>query len=231
MKGFSSAGVDFDDLFDPDVMGNGPAAAWLTSAGVPLRYAAISYGAKGPDVGFIQSNGQDVSNLWARKGSAVYFPGMIRAETASAFGGVQNASASIRIRTDGTVVVTTSGLTSQQGAGTYRYGASSAGLDFRVYGNVNGIRNSTGTSGTITGKGGVNFAAAPVPGNTANFDTGWQANADDAANFLNWACGSQANQGAAFLDGNVYVQIRRKSDLVVLSTWGSQFYVMSDSQS
>lgn len=72
-KGFRAAGgVDFDDLFDPDVVGDGPSTSWMTSGGTPLRYAARSYGAKRADVGYYANNGQDVSNLWAAKGTAVY---------------------------------------------------------------------------------------------------------------------------------------------------------------
>jgi len=70
-KGFLSDGVDFDDLFDPDVVGDGPSATWLTSDGVALRYARLQYGQKRADVGFYD-NGVDVSNLWAAKGTAVY---------------------------------------------------------------------------------------------------------------------------------------------------------------
>jgi hypothetical protein len=73
---FVSDGVDFDDLFDPDIMGNGPPATWLENNGVPLRYAALSYGTKRADVGYDDA-GVDVSNLWAAKGTAVYnIPGL-----------------------------------------------------------------------------------------------------------------------------------------------------------
>lgn len=69
----NSAGVDFDDLFDPDVQGDGPTAPFLrTAAGVAVRYADISYGSKGPNVGYRTSAGVDVSNLWAAKGTASY---------------------------------------------------------------------------------------------------------------------------------------------------------------
>lgn len=74
--GYRSGGVDFDDLFDPDVMGDGPSAAGLRSGGVPLKYAARAYGAKRADVGYRQG-GTDVSNLWAAKGTAQYvIPGL-----------------------------------------------------------------------------------------------------------------------------------------------------------
>jgi hypothetical protein len=71
-KNILSGGVDFDDLFDPDVQGDGPAASFLTSGTVPLKYAALTYGSKRADVGYKNNAGVDVSNLWAAKGTAVY---------------------------------------------------------------------------------------------------------------------------------------------------------------
>ncbi|MGO4222130.1 hypothetical protein AB4Y64_09800 [Lysobacter sp. TAF61] len=71
-KGIYSGGVDFDDLFDPDVKGDGITAWWITSAGVPLRYAKLAYGSKRADVGWRDSAGVDVSNYWAAKGTARY---------------------------------------------------------------------------------------------------------------------------------------------------------------
>lgn len=76
--------TDFDDLFDIDIIGDGPSATWLESpSGSPLKYASIAYGTKGPDVGY-EDAGVDVSNLWAAKGTAVYvfpvLPALIRDE-------------------------------------------------------------------------------------------------------------------------------------------------------
>lgn len=74
--GYRQAGVDFDDLFDPDVRGDGPTAAGLRNGGTPLKYAALAYGSKRADVGYRQA-GVDVSNLWAAKGTAQYgIPGL-----------------------------------------------------------------------------------------------------------------------------------------------------------
>lgn len=70
-SGYRSGGVDFDDLFDPDVMGDGPTANGYRRNGQPLRYAHIQYGQKRGDVGY-RSGGVDVSNLWAAKGTATY---------------------------------------------------------------------------------------------------------------------------------------------------------------
>ncbi len=70
-SGVKSAGVDLDDLFDPDVVGDGPSAPGIQSGSVPLKYAAIKYGTKRADVG-VANAGSDVSNLWAAKGTASY---------------------------------------------------------------------------------------------------------------------------------------------------------------
>lgn len=71
-SGHRSGGVDFDDLFDQDIIGDGPVAGFLKRAdGSPLRYAHIQYGAKRADVNR-RSGGLDVSNKWAAKGTASY---------------------------------------------------------------------------------------------------------------------------------------------------------------
>lgn len=70
-SGIKSNGVDLDDLFEPDVKGDGPAAPGVQSGGVPRRYAALKYGSKRANVG-IANAGSDVSNLWAAKGTAIY---------------------------------------------------------------------------------------------------------------------------------------------------------------
>jgi len=71
-SGYRFQGVDFDDLFDADVMGDGPTAAGLRRlGGSPLRYAHVRYGQRRPDVGY-RIGGQDVAGLWAAKGTAAY---------------------------------------------------------------------------------------------------------------------------------------------------------------
>ncbi|KAF1719803.1 hypothetical protein [Pseudoxanthomonas wuyuanensis] len=110
-KNFTSGGVDFDDLFDPDIMGDGPAAPWLTSGGVALKYAALSYGSKRANVGFTSSTGVDVSNLWAAKGSAVYVieglhgKGLHASEQALTNQQTVSAQVSVALRSDGTWAV------------------------------------------------------------------------------------------------------------------------------
>lgn len=71
-SGHRSGGVDFDDLFDPDVIGDGPVAGFLRRAdGSPLRYAHIQYGTQRADVNR-RSGNVDVARLWAAKGTASY---------------------------------------------------------------------------------------------------------------------------------------------------------------
>lgn len=66
-----SGGVPLDSLFDPDVVGDGPSAAGIKSGGVALKFAALKYGSKRANVGIVNA-GQDVSYLWASKGTARY---------------------------------------------------------------------------------------------------------------------------------------------------------------
>ncbi|UPG87041.1 hypothetical protein L2Y94_06700 [Luteibacter aegosomatis] len=71
MSLLKSLGVDFDDMYDPDVIGDGPSFAQLADKGVPRRYAHIQYGSRQRDSGY-RINGSDTSNFWAAKGTAVY---------------------------------------------------------------------------------------------------------------------------------------------------------------
>jgi hypothetical protein len=104
---YKSAGLDFDDLFDPDIVGDGPGATGYNVAGVPLRYAALQYGTKRANVGY-SINGSDVSNLWAAKGTATYtitgLNGRVvnAGETANTSQGTVMATAQVAIKSDGT---------------------------------------------------------------------------------------------------------------------------------
>ena len=64
-------GIPMHVLFDPDIVGDGPEAPGFRENGVPLKFAAIAYGSKGPDVNK-RAGGVDISNLWAAAGTAVY---------------------------------------------------------------------------------------------------------------------------------------------------------------
>ena len=69
----NAAGVDFDDLFDPDTVGDGQAIGNMRrSNGVALQYANVKYGAQGPAVSYRTSAGVDVSSFWAKKGTTKY---------------------------------------------------------------------------------------------------------------------------------------------------------------
>lgn len=110
-KSVRSVNVDFDDLFDPDVMGDGPSAANIRSGGVALKYAALSYGTKRADVGW-RAGGVDVSNLWAAKGTAMYqIPGLQgsnfeASDAALTSQGSVNASVGFGMNSDGTWIAT-----------------------------------------------------------------------------------------------------------------------------
>jgi hypothetical protein len=236
----NSAGVDFDSLFDLYVQGTPPAnTGFRSSAGVDLagRYAPISFGTKGPNVGFRTSAGLDVSNLWAAFGTAQYLPSSVFARSLSNVGGAQAASLSVAIKTNGTIVITTNGTTIG-GGGTYNYvptavGASSP-FDFRVSGTVGGVKGSAAV-GSVTGKGGVSFTSGlPPSGSTAAIDTGWIASADDVANFLLFQTSVAHNAGGSTLDmfgsGKMRIQVRRKSDSVVVYDATTTVAVASDSQ-
>jgi len=69
----NSAGVDFDDLYDTDTVGDGYVATFLRrSDGSSLHYASASYGTPGDAVGFRDGSGVDVGPRWAKKGTAQY---------------------------------------------------------------------------------------------------------------------------------------------------------------
>lgn len=112
----TSAGTDFDDVFDPYVQGTVPPnTAYRTSDGVDLagRYAPLSYGSKAPDVNYRTSDGTDVTNLWAAKGTAVYslgFNGQTYVVNAAAttLHGSSEAELSLVLSADGTWSITKS---------------------------------------------------------------------------------------------------------------------------
>lgn len=144
--GYRSGGVDFDDLFDPDVMGSGPAVAGMRSGGAPLKYAALSYGSKRADVGYRQ-NGHDVSNLWAAKGTARYVSdgGLPEILDTSVVVGPSGGIADVEFnfRRDG--IVTWTDIAS--GQGTWAPGGGNPGDQY----DVRYTLLSAGTGGTLNG--------------------------------------------------------------------------------
>lgn len=65
--------IPFEDLFDPDIVGDGPVAqGYRDSNGQPLRFAHIKYGQRRADVGRRIAGVGDLANLWAAKGTAQY---------------------------------------------------------------------------------------------------------------------------------------------------------------
>ncbi len=108
-----SKGVEFSELFDTDVMGDGPSAAGYQKAGVPYRFAHIQHGTKRADVGYSE-NGADMSNKWAAKGTASYvaatigIPAVIE-DIAQAITAPVTAAVTLSIRTEGVTRVIPSG--------------------------------------------------------------------------------------------------------------------------
>lgn len=73
----NAAGQNPEDVYDPDVIGDGPTAAiggigYRDSSGVLLKFAARAYGSAAPNHGYRLSDGRDFSALWAKKGTASY---------------------------------------------------------------------------------------------------------------------------------------------------------------
>lgn len=134
-KGIQIDGADFDDLFDPDVVGDGPSAPALTVDGVALKYAALAYGTKLADIGIHQDH-VDVTNLWAAKGTAVYalpFHGKGYARSAAASSGQTgtiSASLGLVMMNDGTYSISGSGTGSGDSGRWLPNGASVA--DYEV---------------------------------------------------------------------------------------------------
>lgn len=103
-SGQRSGGVDFDELFDLDVIGDGPTAGFLRRLdGKPLRYAHIQYGTQRADVNR-RTNGVDWARMWAAKGTASYvsdggWGGRLMASDVRA--GTARANASFAFQPDG----------------------------------------------------------------------------------------------------------------------------------
>jgi len=74
MSGYrNGAPSDLDNLYDQDIVGDGPqAVGFNVSPGVPLKYAAAKYGQPGPACGYRFANNQDIGPEWCAKGTAVY---------------------------------------------------------------------------------------------------------------------------------------------------------------
>lgn len=120
MGGYNTNNVNFDDQFDPDVQGDGPTASNYKVAGVPAKYADIKHGTKGPDCGYKEA-GVDLSNKWAKKGSAVYaLPidgGNFVARSDGQISAAMDAKITFALNADGTYTLTCVGNTPDTTAG------------------------------------------------------------------------------------------------------------------
>lgn len=109
---FFKLAVPWQQLFDPDVVGDGPQAVAFTDDGVPMRFAHVQYGTRRPDIGYTVRIGGvsvDVAALWAAKGTAAYvsgnggFPDLIEDITQAIVAPV-SASIALQINRNGTTV-------------------------------------------------------------------------------------------------------------------------------
>ena len=119
----NSAAADFDTLFDPDVKGDGPTASiFKNSAGALLKYAKLSYGSKGPNVGYRDASGVDLSNYWAAAGTARYgLPfdgGSFTARSSGLISGAMDANITLNINANGTYSITCVGNSPDTSGGT-----------------------------------------------------------------------------------------------------------------
>lgn len=224
--GFKVGTKDLDDIFDPYVQGAKPAATGYTVGGVDLnqRYAPLEYGSQAAATGMKIAGGADLNTLWAAKGTAVYLSNV----TSSGVGNPAFASIDVRVMNDGRIVFTANN------GGTLNYHSPvTAGVGsqyrFRIFGNVSGMRFGIGGA-SMTGKGGVSFTAAPPPGNSASYDTGWQT-ADDAANILTMQANTSLSGtgSTAAVDGVMNIQVRRQSDMVIVREFSITFGCYAES--
>jgi len=159
-----SQGVLFSDLFDPDVIGDGPKAGFDVS-GVPQHFAALKYGLKRANIGYA-INGSDLSNLWAAKGTASY-PLSINGSTFFAAGssGTTTSTASVRF-----IITTSAGaweVISQHTGGSsgtivQASGVSPPGAVSVQYSAVENAGSDPGGSITNTATSPTAFASLPV---------------------------------------------------------------------
>ena len=142
----NASGQNPADVYDPDVIGDGPVAAingigYRDAGGNLLRFAAIGYGSAAPSHGYRLADGRDFSALWAKKGSASY----------------------------NDAIVIPFGSYSAEGSGTHNAGAS---LLYTMDANGNwSIALQRSTSGTISGSPlSGNWHKAPAGGVGNNYE-------------------------------------------------------------
>ncbi|WP_040234066.1 hypothetical protein, partial [Xanthomonas citri] len=134
----------------------------------PRRYAPLAFGSRAADVGYRDNAGSDLSNRWARKGSAVYsltnngVNYYASSQALTSAGGSQTASVSFSIRANGTWALGLSGkgVSGSPTSGTWLPNGQPASnysvqLDFSVSwlrGNRNGTSsNSAANYSPMTG--------------------------------------------------------------------------------
>lgn len=159
------AGQNPEDVYDPDVMGDGPVAAiggigYRNAAGQLLKFAAKQYGSAAPNHGYRIADGRDFSALWAKKGTASYaLP--INGQTFEASGqalsgqeGTITATAQFGANSDGTYSVIRSGTnggSSVLASGSWRtQGGASSDYQIQFTLTVGGTSGTGSTGNTAT---------------------------------------------------------------------------------
>jgi hypothetical protein len=181
----NSAGVDFEDLFEAGSTG---APGFRLSSGSNLAFAARGSAAKIADVGFRDSAGSDLSNLWLPKGSAppvLGFNGQSYSAEAFAptdFMGTTSGTLTLNMLANGTwsIVRNISGSGTGNGTTTLASGtwlpSGQSASNYEVQFNASGSGNATisngapsyanlGTNRSIT-------LTASVPSASAQFQGG-----------------------------------------------------------
>jgi hypothetical protein len=199
MANFRLVGIDFDDLFDVDQNGDGPQAPYLRAPnGQPLRYAHIQYGSKRADVGYRQ-NGQDVSNLWAAKGTAVY---------SLPFNG-HSFSGHVSARTNQTGTIQADAGIAIYGDGTYRAYGGGTGVTQKVEdGRWLPVGANPADYEVLVQVANVDWGISNVPGTTYTTNPNWQNGSVLNSGSIRVQAPARSSQ---FNEGNcrVYVYVRR----------------------
>ena len=194
MTTYNSQSVAWDDLFDFDIIGDGPQAVGYAANSVPMKYAALAYGTKRADIGYA-INGVDVSNLWAMKGSATYVSSTAVPSSLTIY---QNS-------TTGPVTATVAFAYGRNGTTSYFDSGSGANVW------------NTPTGSTVGDAFDIRFTQ--VAGNTsgtltATLNTWLQINATRSVTLAVTKTGA----GSVTARRTIQVEIRRRSDGIVLAT-------------
>lgn len=201
-------GVDLEDLFAPDIIGDGPTVPGLTVGGVPIKFADISYGLLGADTE-ITEGGVDIKNKWAAAGTAYYvsldgFPALIE-DFATGSSAPVSSAASFTFHPDGTY------STTPFSTGSWATATSSPGASYDL--RVTKLPGSN-AGGTMTG-----VLEDPYSGPVQV-----QINEDRTVDLQNVRMSSGSNRAIRIL----FLEIVRRSDGIVVASVTTSLEAESD---